>query len=147
MLALRISTWTNSDFSPSLAAKDSPFSLAKWATDKWHIISERTDKDTLLVQTSEELVSRVGYRFLSPTRMLRSGRSLESAVAVEPQTRPAPPSTSTRALLEGFLLAASADGAVGAAAGGAHALTTPMVAIPVGLSPRGLRATALAEGC
>lgn len=70
------------------------------------------------------------YRFLSPTRMLRSGRSLESAVAVEPPTRPAPPSTSTRALEDLFLLVASAEGAadeVATAAGGAHALTTATV--------------------
>jgi len=40
------------------------------------------------------------HRFLPPTRTLRSGRSLESAVAVEPPTRPVPPSTSTRAVLE-----------------------------------------------
>jgi len=41
------------------------------------------------------------HRFLPPTRTLRSGRSLESAVAVEPPTRPVPPSTSTRPLHQG----------------------------------------------
>jgi len=93
-LALRVSTWTNSDRSPSLDAKDSPFS-----------------------------------RFLPPTRMLRSGRSLESAVAAEPPTRPVPPSTSTRAVLEDDLFTWAASLVEGAAAGGAHARTMPMVAI------------------
>ena len=73
---------------------------------------------------------------------------MESAVAVDPPTRPVPPSTSTRPVLEGLLLrwawAASLelDGAAAAGAGGAHALTTmPMAPIPVrcrgvrGLSP------------
>ncbi|GJN13840.1 hypothetical protein PR202_gb00588 [Eleusine coracana subsp. coracana] len=64
--------------------------------------------------------------------MLRSGRSFESAVTVEPPTRPVPPSTSTRAL-EGFflflLVASAEEGTAPAAAGGAHALITAMVAI------------------
>jgi hypothetical protein len=50
---------------------------------------------------------RVGYRFLPPTRMLRSGRSLESAVAVDQPTRLVPPSTSTRALVEEDLIFAA----------------------------------------
>jgi hypothetical protein len=64
-------------------------------------------------------------------RMFRSGRSLESAVAVEPPTRPVPPSTSTRAALERALLGAEAvvaveDEAAATAGGvrsGMHALT------------------------
>jgi hypothetical protein len=71
---------------------------------------------------------RVGtYLFLPPTRMVRSGRSLESAAAVEPPTRPVPPSTSTRAVLEDLFV--WAEGApTAAAAGGAQALTMPMAA-------------------
>lgn len=60
-------------------------------------------------------------------RMLRSGRSLESAVAVEPPTRPVPPSTRTRALERGLLGAAGAvaveDAAAGGVRSGMHALT------------------------
>ena len=72
------------------------------------------------------------HRFLPPTRMLRSGRSLESAVAVEPPTRPVPPSTSTRAVLEeedDLFTRAAASLVEGAAAGDAHARTMPMAAI------------------
>jgi hypothetical protein len=58
--------------------------------------------------------------------MVRSGRSLESAAAVEPPTRPVPPSTSTRAVLEDLFV--WAEGAPTAAAGGAQALTMPMAA-------------------
>jgi hypothetical protein len=86
------------------------------------------------------------YRFLPPTRMPRSGRSLERAAAVDPPTRPVPPSTSTRPVLEGLLLrcawAASLEpeGAAAAGAGGAHALTTmPMAPIPVRPVPRRAR--------
>ena len=72
------------------------------------------------------------HRFLPPTRTLRSGRSLESAVAVEPPTRPVPPSTSTRAVLEeedDLFTRAAASLVEGAAAGDAHARTMPMAAI------------------
>uniref|UniRef100_A0A0D9XWR4 Uncharacterized protein n=1 Tax=Leersia perrieri TaxID=77586 RepID=A0A0D9XWR4_9ORYZ len=72
-------------------------------------------------------------RFLPAMRMLRSGRSLESAVAVDPPTRPVPPSTSTRAPED---LCASVDGAaaeeataaVGRVGSGVHALTTAAIA-------------------